>query len=128
MASDDLGYPAGVPTWDEGIATLLGKLTGLVSEGHVTINDARVIQHLADRVRAPATGPTAEILAYRIGGGVYHPADVEVIRSTRVPGRSDAVAVAADMGIDPAVPMTITQTSEFHRRMDERARQTPEAD
>lgn len=53
--SDDPGYPAGVPTWSEGIATLLGKLPGLMSEGHLTINDARVIQHLAGRPTARRT-------------------------------------------------------------------------
>ena len=53
--SDDLGDPAGVPTWAEGIAALLGKLPGLTSEGHLTANDARVIQHLADRPRARRT-------------------------------------------------------------------------
>jgi hypothetical protein len=52
--SDDLGYPA-APAWDEGIAALVGRLPDLVSEGHLTINDARVIQYLAGRPKAART-------------------------------------------------------------------------
>lgn len=36
-----------VPTWQEGIDRLLGKLDSLVADGAVTVNDARVIRHLA---------------------------------------------------------------------------------
>lgn len=53
--SEDLGHPVGVPTWGEGVAALLGRLPVLVSEGHLTINDARVIRHLADRSKATRT-------------------------------------------------------------------------
>lgn len=51
----ELDDSAGVPTWDGAIATLLGKLPQLVSEGHLTINDTRTIQHLADRPKARRT-------------------------------------------------------------------------
>ncbi len=37
-----------------------------------------------------------------------------------IPGVADCEAVAADMGIDPAAPMTREQHAEFARRMDER--------
>lgn len=40
------------------------------------------IWRLNRRIRARGTGRTGEILAYRIGGHVYHPAAVEIIRST----------------------------------------------
>lgn len=38
----------------------------------------------------------------------------------QVPGAADCTAVAADMGIDPAVPMTAEQHAEFARRMEAR--------
>jgi hypothetical protein len=47
--SNEPDRPDCTPTWDEGIATLLGKLPGLAAEGHLTINDTRVIQYLAAR-------------------------------------------------------------------------------
>jgi hypothetical protein len=43
--------PEAVPTWDECIARLLGRLRALVAEGSITINDARTIRHLADAYR-----------------------------------------------------------------------------
>ena len=39
-----------IPTWEEGIERLLGKLPELMAKGAITINDARVIQYLANRV------------------------------------------------------------------------------
>lgn len=49
-----------VPTWDEGIERLLAKLPRLVSqEQHLTINDVRVIQHLAATYTAAKAKPAA---------------------------------------------------------------------
>lgn len=55
--------PEGVPSWEEGIAHLIAKLPGLVAGASLTINDCRVIQHLAgerERIRglAVARGAT----------------------------------------------------------------------
>lgn len=42
--------------WDEAITALLAKLPALVQQdAHLTVNDARAIQHLADRPRAKRT-------------------------------------------------------------------------
>jgi hypothetical protein len=41
-----------VPTWREGTDTLLAKLPGLLGDGRITINDARVIQYLAGLLTA----------------------------------------------------------------------------
>jgi hypothetical protein len=52
---------AGVPGWDEGVEQLLAKLPALVGQqpgAGVTVNDARVIQYLADR-RSAADGAAA---------------------------------------------------------------------
>lgn len=46
-----MSVPEGVPTWDEGIERLLGKLPALLAEGAITINDARVVQYLAQAAR-----------------------------------------------------------------------------
>lgn len=71
--SDDLAtYPADVPTWAEGIADLLGKLPDLVSEGHVSVNDARVIRYLADRPPAVRTARCPVCLAPSEACGIFH--------------------------------------------------------
>ena len=36
-----------VPTWDEGVDRLVAKLSSLVSDGALTLNDVRVILFLA---------------------------------------------------------------------------------
>lgn len=53
---------AHIPTWDEGIDHLLGKLSDRLAEGGLTINDARVIHHLADAYRTEARRRTEYLL------------------------------------------------------------------
>jgi hypothetical protein len=49
-----------VPTWDECVAALLGRLHVMVAEGRISINDARTILYLAGVYRDAVFGELAQ--------------------------------------------------------------------
>lgn len=71
--------PDGVPTWDEGIARLLAKLPGLIGDGAITRNDARVVEYLVSRPPAVRTARCPVCVAPSELCGLFHaPSDEEL--------------------------------------------------
>jgi hypothetical protein len=112
--------------WDAGLAPvplrvrIWRKLTFAYRRGKAVdwsgYNPAEAEARAADEAYRAALPGRMRAVADLLGEGLPDGLRFEL----QVPAAGDCEAVAADMDIDPAVPMTKEQHAEFTRRMDER--------
>ena len=108
MASEP-DYPAGPWAWTEGIKSLVGRLPALVSEGHLSASDARVVQHLADQPVATRTAHCPVCVLRDLFGEFQAGTDQAAVRWNTVRDEACRAMIGIDWIAEEPVPMTPTR-------------------